>query len=57
MTKPMTHQRDLAKLPKALGPLIERKQWCGMALDTKAGWSVAKAAVSGDTARAARQHK
>ena len=28
MTKPLTHQGDLAKLPRALAPLIERKQWC-----------------------------
>jgi hypothetical protein len=28
MTKPTTHQRDLAKLPRALAPLIERPQWC-----------------------------
>ena len=27
MTKPTTHQRDLAKLPRALAPLIERDQW------------------------------
>jgi len=27
--KPVTHQRDLAKLPKALGLLIERPQWAG----------------------------
>ena len=26
-TKPITYQRNLAKLPKALAPLIERKQW------------------------------
>ena len=26
--KPATHQRDLAKLPRALAPLIERPQWC-----------------------------
>ncbi len=26
--KPITHQRDLAKLPRALAPLIERPQWC-----------------------------
>jgi AAA domain-containing protein len=26
--KPITHQRNLAKLPKALAPLIERPQWC-----------------------------
>ena len=26
--KPTTHQRDLAKLPRALTPLIERPQWC-----------------------------
>jgi hypothetical protein len=25
--KPITHQKDLAKLPKALAPLIEHKQW------------------------------
>jgi hypothetical protein len=24
---PVTHQRDLAKLPRALAPLIERRQW------------------------------
>jgi primase-polymerase (primpol)-like protein len=24
---PLTHQRDLAKLPRALTPLIERPQW------------------------------
>ena len=24
---PVTHQRDLAKLPRALAPLIERPQW------------------------------
>ena len=27
-TKPVTHQGDLAKLPVALAPLIERPQWC-----------------------------
>jgi hypothetical protein len=27
-TKPITHQKNLAKLPKALAPLIERPQWC-----------------------------
>src|SRR5215467_133196 len=26
--KPITYQRNLAKLPKALAPLIERPQWC-----------------------------
>jgi hypothetical protein len=26
--KPITHQGDLAKLPRALEPLIERPQWC-----------------------------
>jgi primase-polymerase (primpol)-like protein len=26
-TKPITHQGDLAKLPDALRPLIERPQW------------------------------
>jgi AAA domain len=26
--RPITHQRDLAKLPPALLPLIERPQWC-----------------------------
>jgi len=25
--KPVTQQRDLAKLPRALAPLIERPQW------------------------------
>ncbi len=25
--KPTTHQADLAKLPRALAPLIERPQW------------------------------
>jgi Protein of unknown function (DUF3987) len=28
MNKPTTHVGDLAKLPKALAPLIERPQWC-----------------------------
>ena len=28
MTKPTTHQGNLAKLPRALTPLLERKQWC-----------------------------
>src|SRR6516165_9535805 len=28
MTKPVTHQDDLAKLPRALAPLLDRKQWC-----------------------------
>lgn len=28
MKKPTTHQRDLAKLPRALASLIERPQWC-----------------------------
>jgi hypothetical protein len=27
MSKPTTHQADLAKLPRALAPLIERHQW------------------------------
>ena len=26
--KPLTRQGDLAKLPRALVPLIERPQWC-----------------------------
>src|SRR5262249_32729400 len=26
--KPTTHQRNLAKLPSSLTPLIERPQWC-----------------------------
>jgi primase-polymerase (primpol)-like protein len=26
--KPITQQGDLAKLPRALAPLIERPQWC-----------------------------
>jgi hypothetical protein len=26
--KPVTHQGDLAELPRALAPLIERPQWC-----------------------------
>src|SRR5215510_11977962 len=26
-TKPITYQRNLAKLPRALAPLIERRQW------------------------------
>ena len=26
--KPLTRQGDLAKLPRALAPLIERPQWC-----------------------------
>jgi hypothetical protein len=28
MAKPVTHQGDLAKLPRALAPLLERKHWC-----------------------------
>jgi hypothetical protein len=28
MTKPVTHQGDLVKLPRALAPLLDRKQWC-----------------------------
>jgi hypothetical protein len=28
MIKPTTHQANLAKLPRALAPLIEREQWC-----------------------------
>jgi hypothetical protein len=28
MTKPVTHQGDLAELPRALAPLLDRKQWC-----------------------------
>src|SRR5262249_38801858 len=28
MTKPTTHQGNLAKLPRALTPLLGRKQWC-----------------------------
>ena len=27
MTKPVTHQADLARLPRALAPLTEREQW------------------------------
>ena len=46
MTKPTTHQRDLAKLPRALAPLIERPQWVRVALDPEAGREVAEAAVS-----------
>jgi hypothetical protein len=28
MAKPVTHQGDLAKLPRALAPLLERQHWC-----------------------------
>jgi len=28
MTKPTTHQGNLAKLPRALAPLLNREQWC-----------------------------
>jgi len=28
MNKPTTHQGNLVKLPRALAPLLERKQWC-----------------------------
>src|SRR5262249_4642066 len=34
-TKPITHQGNLAKLPKALAPLIERKQWAVWRLTQK----------------------
>jgi primase-polymerase (primpol)-like protein len=27
-SRPITHQKNLAKLPRALLPLIERPQWC-----------------------------
>src|SRR5215469_13953216 len=33
--KPITYQRNLAKLPKALAPLIERKQWAVWRLTQK----------------------
>jgi primase-polymerase (primpol)-like protein len=36
---PITHQGDLAKLPKALTPLIERKQWCVWRWTQKPGGS------------------
>ena len=26
--RPVTHQGDLTKLPRALAPLVERAQWC-----------------------------
>jgi AAA domain len=36
---PITHQGDMAKLPKALTPLIERKQWCVWRWTQKPGGS------------------
>src|SRR5262245_13938846 len=37
--KPITHQRDLAKLPRALAPLIERPQWAVFRLTQRADGS------------------
>lgn len=36
-TKPTTHQGDLAKLPLALAPLVERPQWCIWCWTVKVG--------------------
>ena len=54
--KPTTHQADLAKLPRALAPLIERPQWVGVEMDT-ARRRLAEAAVHGDATATPRQHE
>ena len=47
MEKLKTHQRDLAKLPRALAPLIERPQWAIWRWTRTSKWRVAEAAVPG----------
>jgi hypothetical protein len=50
--KPTAHQADVAKLPRALAPLIERPQWCiwRWAQLPNGKWQMAKAAISSGTA-------
>ena len=46
-TKPITQQADLAKLPRALAPLIERPQWCIWRWELTEKGPLAEAALSG----------
>jgi hypothetical protein len=56
MTKPTTHQRDLAKLPRAPGAVDRAAAMGGVAVDAEAKRWLAETAVSGDAARCLRQH-
>ena len=54
--KPITHQRDLAKLPRALC-VVDRAAAVGnLAMDAEAERQLAEAAISSVAARCLRQH-
>ena len=57
MTKPTTHQRDLAKLPRALAPLIERPQWAVWRWTQKPDGSWQKPPYQATRSAATRQHQ
>ena len=56
-TKPTTHQRDLAKLPRALAPLIERPQWAVWRWTQRDNGTWQKPPFMAAEPRAARQHQ
>ena len=53
--KPTTYQGDLAKLPRALAPLVERPQWVAWRWSSRQR-PLAEAAVSGARSAASCQH-
>ena len=54
--KPTTHQADLAKLPRALAPLLERPQWAIWRWTPKPGGGWQKPPFMATRAGATRQH-
>ena len=57
MTKPVTHQADLARLPRALAPLTEREQWAVWRWTQKPDGSWQKPPYQAARSAAARQHQ
>ena len=55
--KPITHQGDLAKLPRALAPLIERPQWAVWRWTQQADGSWQKPPFQATQPRTPRQHE
>ena len=55
--KPTTHQGDLAKLPRALAPLVERPQWAVWRWTQRANGTWQKPPFMAARAAAPRQHQ
>ena len=49
--KPITHQADLAKLPRALGATARAAAVGNLAMDAEAGWRLSETTLHGDSTR------